>query len=134
MSTAQLLTWLGIVWMITAGCVFGLGWQTRAWLADRQLADALADQPVPYQVTRSGWMTGIYGPPSASASYGTWNPPRRFQGAADPAFEAPVPPDAMAMAAAAYRLGQEAMTADEARREVNAIWAEIEADPERWQA
>ena len=119
MSTAHLLTVLGLVWVVTAGCVFGFAWEARGWVADRQMAAADAARPVPYQVTRRGWVDFVdYGP---------------APGAADAAFEIPRA-DPMAMAAAGYQLGQQSMTAAEAHREVAAIWAEIEANPERWRS
>lgn len=118
MSTAHTLMVLAAVWLATAACMFGLAWQARGWLAARQLADADADRPVPYQVTRQGWYDfAPYGPP---------------QGAADPAFEAPGQPDAMAMAAAAYQLGQDRSAADDVHREAAAIWAEVEANPDKY--
>lgn len=118
MSTAHTIEILAIAWLLTSATVFGIAWELRGWLADRQATQAEAGQPVPYQVTRRDWVDFVpYGPPG-------------FQGAADRAFEVP---DPMVMAAAGYQLGQQSMTAAEAHREVAAIWAEIEANPERWQ-
>ena len=111
MSTAHLLMVLAAVWLATAGCVFGFAWEARGCIEQRRAA------PVPYRLTLDG--------------YRVTSP---FQGAADPAFEAPAQIDRLAMLDDAMALVEQRATADEVRREVELIWAEIEANPERWQA
>jgi len=104
---------LGIVWLATAGCMFGLGFEACAWLAERQWT-----RPVTY------WPT--------IEAYRATTP---FQGAADAGqFEIPRAGqiDRMAMLDDALAISERQMTAAEAHREAEQIWLEVQGNPDLW--
>jgi len=94
MGMTQLLIVLGVVWALTAACVFALGYEAAGRLAERR-----ERTPVPYWPTLEGCR--VTSP---------------FQGAMHPEqFEIP-----------------RETAATQAHREVEQIWREVEADPDRW--
>lgn len=120
----------------TAACIFGLGWEARGCLASRQ-ADAReaagraarvapCDRPVPYPLTvarviESGQQ--LAGPPFAGTS--APGQPFDLMTAMARANRLSLLSDAMGIVERQYDWRQ-------AEREVAAIIAEVEADPERW--
>jgi hypothetical protein len=122
--------------VLTAVCIFGLGWEARGCLADRQdqardAADRAAraapcDQPVPYRLSVAGLLEAgeqLAGPPFAGASQP--GQPFDLPGALLRADRLALLSDAMGI------VERQRDTADVAR-EVDAIFAEVESDPDRW--
>jgi hypothetical protein len=118
----HLLVILGIVWVATAGCVFGLGFEAHRWWAERPERHA-----IPYRLTLDGYR--------AAADYRTAGP---FQGAADHTqFEIPRPApqpqiDRLALLSDAIGVAESQMDAAEAHREAEQIWLEVEMNPDLW--
>jgi hypothetical protein len=109
----HLLIILGIVWLATGCCVFGLGFEAASWLADRREHAA-----VPYRLSLEGYRATL-----------------PFQGAADHTqFEIPREPriDRLALLADAADIASRDMTAAEAHREAEQIWLEVQGNPDLW--
>jgi hypothetical protein len=122
---------------LTGLCVFGLGWEVRSWVADRQDcarqdADRAAlaapcDRPVPYRLS----VAGLLEVPDWAAG-----PP--FAGAADPGQQifdplgALLRADRLALLSDAMGIVERQHDTAEVAREVDAIFAEVESDPDRW--
>lgn len=110
--------------------VFLLGWHANNWCLDRRAARRLAERaaaeraalehaaaeraraPMP---TYRGWLFDT-----------AWHPVQR-----DTAPMSMI--DALEIADAAYQLGHQRAEADQVHAEAEAIWAEVDADPGRWQ-
>jgi hypothetical protein len=139
--------WYALLATVTVALlIYAFGWQSSTVWRDRQAdrrqreADArtaadrgllarctqLAEQRAP-MLTYAGWVEGT--------RWADW------QGAQDrhylAAEHATMPiqlaaGDVMDMVAAGYRLGQDRAAADQAHAEAEAIWADVEANPDLW--
>jgi hypothetical protein len=139
--TGQL--WLELALAIgAAAAIFGLGRfsvdrQERA-AAYRQRADDEATARARGFILYPDEMQEIASLPETRApmpTYRGWVAGTQWEewlGAQDRQYEAPRPPDLMDAAAAGYALGQQQASAAETHAEVNAMWAEIEANPARF--
>lgn len=138
--------WYVLLAVVAAGLViFGLGWHSSAACHDKRAArrqleadqrtaaarGLLSDSQRAPMPTYAGWMEGT-----------RWADPWGAQDRIyDPAWDQRgfIGPDtvpmcaALDMAEAAYQLGQDRAEADRTHAEAEAIWAEVEADPTRWQ-
>ena len=100
----------------------------RGFTVYRDETQQLAGQRAPFP-TYAGWLY------DSSWRPGLW---ADWQGARDRhyitgASTAPMSAvDALDIAEAAYQLGQQRADADQTHAEAEAIWAEVEADPEQW--
>lgn len=104
--------------VLTVLAVFGLGWEARAQWDGRQ---AEADPPVPYRMKLLGCMETS-----------------PFYGRSDPSFELPgrggqlERVDRLALLDDAITYAERHVRTREAAAEVDAIWAEVEANPDQW--
>jgi hypothetical protein len=120
----HMLIALGIIWLATACCVFGLGFEAHRWRADRSERRA-----IPYRLSLEGYRATL--PPSR------YQPGEHymFSGQADPGqFEIPREPriDRLALLADAADIATREMTAAEAHREAEQIWLEVQGNPDLW--
>lgn len=108
----HMLIMLGIIWLATAGCMLGLGYELRGWLEQRR-----ANLAVPYRLSLEGYRATAY------------------SGAADPGYQLRVPAaqvNPAAMMDDALSIAERQISALEAHREAEAIWLEVEGNPDLW--
>jgi hypothetical protein len=132
--------------LATAAAVYLLGWTSSSSWHDKQAtrrqraADArtaaarghlagsalLADRPAPMP-TYAGWVEGT--------RWADWQGAQDRQYLAAENATMPIPAtmgDVMDMVAAGYQLGQDRAATDQAHAEAEAIWADVEANPDLW--
>ena len=115
----SLLGWFLVILLTFLAAMLGVGWlmeRGNAALERIKLLDQLDQATANVQLPRTGWLDYQADPCGA--------------GAQDPAFELREP-DPMALAAAAFELGQQRASQDEISRTVDEIMLEVELNP-RW--
>lgn len=135
--------------------VYLFGWHSCGWSRDRQaarrqleadqrtaaargfLADSALLEPRAPMPTTAGWLFDTAWRPTRWADWqGAQDRQYLAGGTATRGWQPDTAPlsitGALDMAEAAYQLGQDRATADQARGEVDALWAEVDAHPEQW--